>query len=177
MSRFSCIITFCLFISVLTSCSNSYEVRKECDSVTGEVISEVSYLKGTDIMSGEAVFYNYGNLSTRCSYDSNRLDGSYTKYFEDGTIRYQLEYSSNRLQNILLYYSDDRHKLDFGEFKDGSGYLIQYYGNGEKFRSGNVVNGYPDGTWFLHSEALDIAVEYKDGYKNGTTIREVIVFP
>lgn len=160
----------------LSSCS-SVEILKEYDPLTGGLISEVSFKKGTKIREGESKFYENGVLNRNVSYSNNELNGPSIAYFIDGTVRYHIEYKSNRLISIIWYYSNDKIELDYGDFSNGEGHLKIYYPNGELFSSGNVKNGFADGKWILHSNGPEITIFYNQGIQDGRNAQEPIMIP
>ena len=78
------------------------------------------------------------------------------------------EYKSDKIWNIIKYYSENGNKLDFGTLKNGEGILKCYNSDGDLRSEGLIKNGFKEGYWkFYNNVGLSDSVLYISGRKEG----------
>jgi antitoxin component YwqK of YwqJK toxin-antitoxin module len=65
--------------------------------------------------------------------------------------------------------------LDKGQFKNGNGFLNVYDRSGRIVKRGNMVDGYPHGSWELMAEGKMVAeIQFAHGVREGLASKETI---
>lgn len=89
-------------------------------------------------------FYNDGKIKFKGTYRNNRPEGSYTRYYSNGKIAEQGEFQSNGYRGQLLrYYQNGNlaYRATFNNQGQESGKVIYYHKNGKEALSYTVKNG------------------------------------
>ena len=98
-------------------------------------------------------FYSDGSLKGLHETVDEKLNGKSKFYYRNGDVRSVLEYSDDKLWNVLEYYNVLGNKLDFGNFQNGYG-KIKVYDIDEPNTlrlEGEVEGGYKVGNWYFYN--------------------------
>ncbi len=72
----------------------------------------------------------------------------FTNYYQNGALKSKVTMKNDLLQEINLVQDTLGNKLDFGNFKNGNGYVIQFRDDGlGRDQEGLYVNGNREGWW------------------------------
>lgn len=87
------------------------------------------------------------------------------EYYRNTQLKSHAKYDGDRLTNIFEVYDTSGALLDFGNFKDGNGFVKCYNNNGELESTGEFRDGMRQGWWVNYhfsGEVID-SVFYDDG--------------
>ena len=107
---------------------------------------------------------NIRSISTFNSAD--QLDGLSTKYYSNGSLSFQIEYSADLIWNAIDVKDEQGKDLDFGTLINGDGYLKSFHPNGQIDREGIIVQGLREGYWLSYTPNGNLidSVKYDHGF-------------
>ncbi|MGB5981830.1 MAG: hypothetical protein WBG46_06765 [Nonlabens sp.] len=137
-----------------------HEDRKRSGNLDykGYTTDGILFIEGLfDIRDGKAGVWRYysettGELESKEIFVDNLLDGKYTKYFPDGSLKEMTEYTAGKL----------------------GGYSAIYYPNGNIKSQGYHEDGAAQGKWERYY--VDGVLQERSYYHNGTIIKEQYVY-
>ena len=139
------------------------------NKATGSVIANC-YTKGfTPLKEQVCTTYNKnGKISTIERRFNDKIDGLISLFYDNEQIQFVAEYKSDKIWNIIKYYSENGNKFDFGTLKNGEGILKCYNSDGDLRSEGLIKNGFKEGYWkFYNNVGLSDSVLYISGRKEG----------
>lgn len=100
---------------------------------------------------------------------SNILEGDYTAFYEDGTIKTEGQFLNNKSTGIWMYYYQNGRLRMQGEIGNGRniGKWEYYYENGSVKMTGELVDGKKEDTWvyYFKNNSIESEGKYLDGKK------------
>ena len=108
-----------------------------------------AYFKN-QVFTGFAVTLYENNADvfhSKTKYINGIKNGSFEKWYEDGTLSYQANYKDGYLNGTVKSWWKDGTLRSESYYKDGlgNGKQLQYYKNGNIFKSTNLTNGKEEG--------------------------------
>ena len=91
----------------------------------------------------------------------------YTNYYKNGSLKSKVMMKNDLLMEINLVQDTLGKAMNFGQFKDGNGYVIEYNSNdGSPKRKGLYINGNKEGWWktYHFTGTVTDSIFYKEGY-------------
>ncbi len=91
----------------------------------------------------------------------------YTNYYTTGALKSKVVMKNDLLMEIELLKDTLGNKLDFGNFKNGNGYAVEYSDDGNgKDQEGEYVDGNREGWWMIYHYSGEIgdSLFYEQGY-------------
>lgn len=89
-------------------------------------------------------YFSDGSIQLKGTYNNNRPEGPYTRYYPNGKIAEQGEYKANAYKGLLLRYHDNgqlAYRANFNNQGQESGKVSYYHPNGKLALSYTVKNG------------------------------------
>jgi antitoxin component YwqK of YwqJK toxin-antitoxin module len=89
-------------------------------------------------------YFSDGSIQLKGTYNNNRPEGPYTRYYPNGKIAEQGEYNANGYKGLLLRYHDNgqlAYRANFNNQGQESGKVSYYHPNGKLALSYTVKNG------------------------------------
>ncbi|AFL82003.1 MORN repeat protein [Aequorivita sublithincola DSM 14238] len=94
----------------------------------------------------ESTYYDNGQLKSETEFDKNK-NGFLTRYDENGQVSEKYIYKKGLPYTILEYRDKNGKELDWGNFKNGNGYMAGFDKDGNYlgtvfFKNGKAVGGF-----------------------------------
>lgn len=154
------------YYRIVESYDSSNQLYKIKDYYKSDVLQMEGHSKTIDVSSKEGAFvfyYENGNKKSIVNYNKNKLIGSDEEWYESGTKKLEAEYfeaKNNIFNSYKLYQYWNPEGIQ--TVKDGNGYYEEK-GDGY-FNSGNIKNGFKEGTWKgEYNKKSAYIEEYKKG--------------
>ena len=119
--------------------------------------------------------YPNGNICARYYYDDNHnRTGKWSFYYEDGTLRKEVEYKNNTLNGKYIEYENDT-IICSANYVNGKqhGAFIRYwyYDKNIPYIKGNFENGVMSGEWYFYDRNGGITGNYIDNKREGIWVK------
>lgn len=145
------LFTVILLTSISTIFLNAQEISISYQDVS-YFIDTTSFELKSNLQDGEYKVYK-DSLLTQLQYQgeiqSSIRIGTWVWYFQDGTVKREIVYSSGIISGLLKSYYPSGHLSSSMQYSNGlrSGEMKRWYDSGELKLEGYFVNGAPSGTW------------------------------
>lgn len=155
-------------INYFTKLKNGYDV-------TFNQFGDTAFLKNFNRgrLNGitKQYYFNEKNKVFKIYYFTDgKLNGSFKEFYKNGSLKYDVVYSKNKLSAINNVFDINGDSLEFGTFKGGDGYVKKFHDNGSIKEVGFFKNGYRHGNWsFYH---YDGTLKEKGSYHKGLKVGE-----
>lgn len=138
---------------------------------SGKPSAEGNYLNGKE--EGVWNYFLLGKKIANLSYKSGMTNGSGNFYNAEGTLVFEGNWVSNKLEGpTTTYFSNTGKVQNTGAYKNGlkSGIWKEYFSAGNLFMTGTYMNGTRNGVWqeFYPSGVLKSEGSYLAGRKSGS---------
>ena len=155
----------------------------------------IEYTNPQDTLTYNIIgLYETGDTNFVYSISNDKRDGISRYYFENGQPRYIIEYKDDQfhgkstfwypngqlwqtakfhygnLVDTLMDYYENGALKSTGIFENGSGELKYFHSNGNKWKTGKLINGKEEGLWtyyYLNGAKLSEG-SFRNGLKNGS---------
>lgn len=117
---------------------------------TGALFARTCFNKTGSRQGSHKEFGENGGVVFSAEYANDSLNGPLTRYREDGSICYSIEYRMNRIWNVIEQMDRNGSDLPRGSLRNGNGSLFVYDCDGSLKRKGNIVNGLKEGYWSIY---------------------------
>ena len=131
-------------------------------------IGHLLYQRDSLIVGEYLLYYESGNIWQKARFNEEGLiEGKVQNYYADGSLKSVQLYENGLLWDVLKYKDSTGNELSVGDFKDGSGELIEYYPDGSIFFTKHYKNGKPDGLWkeFFPNGSVKSEIDYDKGVR------------
>jgi antitoxin component YwqK of YwqJK toxin-antitoxin module len=137
----------------LCSCSQQEVIISE-----SELPGYVFYLPGKITpYTGKCIMYFYGTtvVKEEMNFKKGILDGPYTSYYADGSVKRKGGYRNGKFHGSWEYWSNEGNKSYEVFFINDSlqGQYITYFPSGKLHEQGAYKKNYPYGTWSVYDES------------------------
>jgi|SRR5690554_884341 len=136
-------------IMVSCSSSNSVDENKLIDYISykGDTVQKTYKIDDSTYLMID--YYDNKKVEKKIFFLENGLqDGISEYYHSNGELKSKIEYNYGKIWNVLVYNDSLGNPLEYGDLKNGNGYLKQYpYDSSTLHKEGKVVNGYKEGYW------------------------------
>lgn len=110
-------------------------------------------------------YYSNGIIHTVENLKNNKFNGLLEVYYPNGIIECIIEYKRGKIWNIKQYRKPNNQPIDFGDLKNGDGFL-KCYQAGFLRSEGVISKGYKEGIWYRYNNAgLVDSIEYLKGVR------------
>jgi antitoxin component YwqK of YwqJK toxin-antitoxin module len=130
----------------------------------GQVWLETNYVD-EKIHGKHTTYFDSGQIKEDFNYKHGKKDGDQKAYHRPDLLWYHSTYNDGCLENIHEVRDIKGNKLNHGDYKNGTGMIVNYYEDGTKKYMGKVENYVQIGKWSLLSKKGNIITS--DQFKQG----------
>lgn len=120
-----------------------------------DTVVKTYYINGRE--SGMSIGYYPKNIIRReMMIVNDTLHGLYREYHRNGIIKFEAQYSKNRIMSVLTCRDSTGRDLPCGNLENGNGYMCYFEDNGNRDDCGMYKNGLREGWWVFYDEQNNI---------------------
>lgn len=133
-----------------------------------------SYFKDDKLYGVSRSYFEHNKLHHYIECFNDLRHGITREYYQNGQLHIECIYDMDRLWEVRALYDSTGNKLDFGNLKDGNGFIKSYYLGGSLEHEGGIKNGVRHGQWrfYTNTGVLMNSFWYVDGRRPDSEIIE-----